>query len=102
MHVRVIVPKDIPPTVFPYNPKHNPNVSCAFHGGYIGNSTEDCIVFKNRVQDLINQDILSFTEEKPNVKNNLLPNHGSPTVNAILEEEETKMVNLVGDFRTPL
>lgn len=46
-------------------------------------------MFKNRVQDLIDQDILSFTEDKPNVKNNSLSNHGCPTINAVLEEEET-------------
>ncbi|XP_050877412.1 uncharacterized protein LOC127081173 [Lathyrus oleraceus] len=45
---------------------------------------------------------MSFTEEKLNVKNNLLPNHGGPTVNAVLEEEETEMVSLVGDLKTLL
>lgn len=59
-------------------------------------------MFKNRVQDLIDQDILSFTEEKPNVKNNSLPNHGGPTVNVVLEEKGTKMESLVGDLTTPL
>lgn len=89
VHVEAIIPKEIPPAVFPYPLKHNPNVSCAFHAGYIGHSTEDYFMFKNRVQELIDQDILSFTEEKPNVKTNMLPNHGSLTINAILEEEVT-------------
>lgn len=102
MHVEVIVPKEIPPVVFPYNPKHNPNALCAFHVGYIGHSTEDCFVFKNKVQELIDQDITSFTEENLNVKNNLFPNHGGPTVNIVLEEDEIEMVSLVGDLKTPL
>lgn len=54
------------------------------------------------MQELIDQDIMSFTEEKPSVKNNLLPNHGGPTVNAVLEEEETNVIGLVGDLRIPL
>lgn len=59
-------------------------------------------MFMNRVQDLIDQDIMSFTEEKPNVKNNLLPDHGGPTVNVVPKEEETKMASLVGDLKTLL
>lgn len=102
MHVEAIVPKEIPPEVFPYNPKHNPNVLCVFHSGYIGHSTEDCFVFKNKTQDLIDQDILSFTKENLSVKYNLLSNHGGPIVNAVLEEEETERVSLVGDLRTLL
>lgn len=102
VHVGAIVPKEIPLVVFPYPPKHNPNVFCAFHAGHIGHSIEGCFVSKNRVQELIDQDILSFTEEKPNVKTNLLPNHGSLTVNTVLEEEETEVVSLVGDLKTPL
>lgn len=102
MHVGDIVPKEIPPTMFTYHLKHNSNVSCDFHAGYIGHSTEDGIVFKNRAQELINQDILSFTEEKPNMKTNHFPNHGSLTVNTVLEEEETEVVSLVGDLKTQL
>lgn len=89
MHVGPIVPKEIPSAMFPYPSKYNPNVSCAFHTDYIGHSTEDCFVFKNKVQELIDQDIMCFIEEKPSVKTNLLPNHGSLTINAVLEEEET-------------
>lgn len=59
-------------------------------------------MFKNRVQYLIDQDIMSFIEEKPNVNNNLLPNHGGPIVNIVLEEEKTKVASPVGDLKTPL
>lgn len=86
VHVEAIVPKEILPAVFPYNPKHNPNVSCAFHAGYIGHSDEDYFVFNNKVHELIDQDILSSTEEKPSVKNNRLPNHDGLIVNVVLEE----------------
>lgn len=44
-------------------------------------------MFKNIVQALIDQNILSFTKEKSNVKANPLPNHGNHTVNKIIEED---------------
>lgn len=79
-----IVPKEIPPVIPHYHPKHNPNASCAFHVGYIGHSIEDCWPFKNKIQELINQKVLSFSEEKPNVKTNPLPNHNGPAVSVVL------------------
>lgn len=46
-------------------------------------------MFKNRVQNLIDHNILSFTKEKLIVKPNNFPNHGNHTVNAIIEENNT-------------
>ena len=46
-------------------------------------------MFKNRVQDLIDQNIMSFTEEKPNAKANPLSNHGNHAVNSIIEEDSS-------------
>lgn len=89
MHVSATAPKKIPPAVYPFGPHHNPDVSCAFHVGYIRHTVKDFYAFKNRVQDLIDQNILSFTEEKPNVKANPLPNHGNQMVNAIVEEDNS-------------
>lgn len=60
-----------------------------FHAGYIGHSTEVCLVFKNKVQDLIDQKFLSFTEEKPNMSTNPLPTHNGPVTSAVIEEEGT-------------
>lgn len=34
-----IMPKEIPPVVYPYGLKYNPTSSYAFHAGYIGHST---------------------------------------------------------------
>lgn len=58
-------------------------------------------MFKNKVQDLIDHNILSFTEKKTNVKANLLPNHGNLAVNVILEEDSVKVVSLVDDLKNP-
>lgn len=71
----------------PFNPNNNPNATCAFHAGYIGHSTDDCRALKKRIQELIDQEILSFSKEEPNVKTNPLPNHNGAAVNAMIEEE---------------
>lgn len=58
--------------------------------------------FKNKVQDLIYQKILSFTEEKPNVRTNSLPTHNGPEVSAVIEEDGTESVREVADVKTPM
>lgn len=83
------MPKEIPLATFPYHSWHNPDVSCALYAGYIENSTEDCLVFKAKVQELIDHKILSFSEEQPNVKTNPLHIHNVPIVNEIIEDECT-------------
>lgn len=73
-----------------------------FHVRYTGHSTEDYLVFKNKIHDLINQNILCFTEEKPNVRTNPLSTHNGPAVSAIIEEEATKSVRGVTNVKTPM
>lgn len=85
----------------PLGPYHNPNVSCAFHARYIRYTVEECHVFKNRVQDLIDQNIMPFTEEKPNAKANPLSNHSNHAVNSIIEEDNSEVVHLVENVKTP-
>lgn len=102
IHVGAIVPKEIPRAVPLYHSKHNPNASCAYHVGHVGHSTEDCWPLKNKIQDLINREILTFSEEKPNVKTNPLPNHDGPTVNVVIEEEVVEPVRWADDVKTPL
>ncbi|XP_050909909.1 uncharacterized protein LOC127123752 [Lathyrus oleraceus] len=97
-----IVPKELPATSPPFHRNHNPNASCTFHAGYIGYSIEDCWTLKKRIQELIDQEVLSFSEEKPNVKMNPLPNHGGSTVNAVIKEETSEIVLRADDVKTPL
>lgn len=61
INVGVIVPKEIKPAKFPHRPKHDPNATCRYHAGYVWNSTKACHVFKNKVQELIDQKFLGFT-----------------------------------------
>ncbi|KAI5444276.1 hypothetical protein KIW84_012778 [Lathyrus oleraceus] len=59
--VGAIMPKQIEPAKFPYSHKHDPHATCGYHAGYVGHSTETCHVLKARVQELIDQKLLSFT-----------------------------------------
>ncbi|XP_050909151.1 uncharacterized protein LOC127122922 [Lathyrus oleraceus] len=86
----------------PYHYKHNPNASCAYHAGHVGHSTEECWPLKNKIQDLIDRKILTFSEEKPNVKTNPLPNHDVPTVSVVIEEEPAEPVKWVDEVKTSL
>ncbi|XP_050920203.1 uncharacterized protein LOC127137822 [Lathyrus oleraceus] len=93
--ILVIDPKltrEIPAATPPFRAKHDPNASCAYHAGFIRHSTEDCWALKYKIQDLINQDILTFSKEKPNVKTNPLPNYNGAVVNTVIEEENTKFI----------
>lgn len=49
---------------------------------------------------MINQNILTFSEEKPNVKTNPLPNHSDASVNAMIEEVNAKVVLEVEEVKT--
>ncbi|XP_050877425.1 uncharacterized protein LOC127081187 [Lathyrus oleraceus] len=102
IHLGAIVPRELPASSLPFNRSHNPNATCAFHAGYIGHSTEDCWALKKRIQELIDQEILSFSKEKPNVKTNPLPNHGGATVNVVIEEEDTESILRAEEVKTPM
>ncbi|XP_050876611.1 uncharacterized protein LOC127080324 [Lathyrus oleraceus] len=99
---RAIVPKELPATTPPFHAKHDPNASCAYHAGFIGYSTEDCWALKYKIQDLINQDILTFSEEKPNVKTNPLPNNCGAAVSAVIGEENTKFILRAEEVKTSM
>ncbi|XP_050877108.1 uncharacterized protein LOC127080861 [Lathyrus oleraceus] len=97
-----IVPRELPTTSPPFNHSHNPNATHAFHAGYIGHSTEDCWALKKRIQELIDQEILSFSEENTNVKANPLPNHGGAAVNAVIEEENVESILRAEEVKTTM
>lgn len=94
-----IVPKEIPPTTFPYHAKHNPNASCAYHVRHIGHSIEDCWRLKSRVQELIDQDVLSFSEAGPNVRNNPLPHHSGQVVDVVIGGECSYLFTFMDEYQ---
>ncbi|XP_050890264.1 uncharacterized protein LOC127095644 [Lathyrus oleraceus] len=89
-----------PPDCLP--PWYNPNAHCPFHEGAPGHDLEGCYALKHRVRKLIDSKILSFKDMGLNVKNNHLPPHGDPVVNAIEDASAGVMVEKVEDVKTPL
>lgn len=56
---------------FLFPPWHNPDVQCEFHDGVAGHSIEECKVFKEEVQHMINKGQL--TSDGPNMVRGPLP-----------------------------
>ena len=61
---------------------------CDYHFGNPRHNLEDCWTLKNKIQDLIDQDILQFLKElAPNITKNRLSPHGENNTNMIVEEQ---------------
>lgn len=60
------------------------------------------MALKFKVQDLLNRKINYFTKENLNVKNNPLPGHASPTINAIEGLEDNVLVKRVNQVKTTM
>ncbi|XP_015057445.1 uncharacterized protein LOC107003639 [Solanum pennellii] len=58
---------------------YRPEQRCAYHSNIVGHDTEDCINLKHKIQDLIDQEVVSLQPAAPNVNTNPLPNHGVET-----------------------
>ena len=43
-------------------PNYHPNKKCAYHSDSPGHDTADCWALKNKVQDLINEGVVDFTQ----------------------------------------
>ncbi|XP_015081465.1 uncharacterized protein LOC107025133 [Solanum pennellii] len=74
---------------------YKPDQRCAYHSNSVGQETEDCINLKHKIQDLIDQEVVSLQSAVPNVNTNPLPNHGGGNVNIIETDEDgcgTKMI----------
>ncbi|KAK4708751.1 hypothetical protein R3W88_029676 [Solanum pinnatisectum] len=67
---------------------YKPDQRCAYHSNNVGHDTEDCINLKHKIQDLIDQKVVSLQTVEPNVNSNPLPNHGGVTINMIKTDED--------------
>ena len=81
------------PPVVPEKPSVNydANARCAYHSGAPGHDTEKCYALKNKIQDLLDQKVIHFAPP-PNVNQNPMPPHGSPTVSVVDNGEELNLV----------
>ena len=74
---------------------YRPDKICAYNSNNVGHDTEDCINLKQKIQDFIDQEVVSLQPTTPNVNTNPLPNHGCSNVNLIETVEDrcgTKMI----------
>ena len=81
---------------------YRPEQRCAYHSNSVGHDTEYCINLKHKIQDLIDQEVVSLQPAAPNVNTNSLPNHRGGNINMIETDEdecETKRIIPVGARR---
>ena len=45
------------------SPHYDPNVRCAYHSNSPGHDTNSCWALKNKIQDLIDEGVLEFTQD---------------------------------------
>ena len=62
-------------------PRYDANARCGYHANSPRHTIEKCWAFIHKVQDFLDSQGITF--DKPNIKKNLIPLHGGPTVNAI-------------------
>ncbi|XP_015163374.1 uncharacterized protein [Solanum tuberosum] len=67
---------------------YRPDQRCAYHSSSVGHDTEDCINLKPKIQDLIDQNVVSLQTVAPNVNSNPLPNHRGATINMIETDDD--------------
>ena len=56
-----------------FPPWYNSDVQCEFHDGLAGHSIEECNSFKEAVQELIDNNQLTFEEDGPHMMENPSP-----------------------------
>ena len=67
VHNRMVTPRALKPMTAPFPAWYNSEAKCEFHEGAEGHTVDNCIAFKYKVQELIDQKLLTFKEEgEPN------------------------------------
>lgn len=94
--------RELRPTIFPYPLGYDANADCEFHVGAPGHTIENCYAFQNRVQDLNEAKVVTFTQTRPNIKTNPIPTYGGASVSAIEKADEQELVRKVAEIETPI
>ncbi|KAK2410447.1 hypothetical protein QL285_045810 [Trifolium repens] len=66
VHNRKVTPRALKPMTAPFPAWYNSEAKCEFHEGAEGDTVDDCIAFKYKVQKLIDQKLLTFKKGEPN------------------------------------
>lgn len=67
---------------------YTPDQMCEYHSNSFGHDTEDCINLKHKIQDLIDQDVVSLQIDTHIVNTNPLLNHGGININMIDTDDD--------------
>ncbi|XP_050918902.1 uncharacterized protein LOC127136386 [Lathyrus oleraceus] len=94
--------RELKPSTFPYPPGYDANAHCEFNMGAPGHTLENCFAFQNRVQDLIETKVITFTPRRPNVSTNAMPTHEGASVSAIEEVNKGDLIKKVEEIQTPI
>ena len=74
---------------------YKPDKRCAYHSNNVGHDTEDCINLKHKIQDLIDQEVVSLQPVAPNINTNLLPNYENSHINMIKMDEDWCVMKMI-------
>uniref|UniRef100_M1BQB8 Gag-pro n=1 Tax=Solanum tuberosum TaxID=4113 RepID=M1BQB8_SOLTU len=74
---------------------YRPDLHCAYHSVGAGHITEDCINLKHKIQDLIDQKVVTLQTVTPNINSNPVPNHGGVTINMVEVEEDLNVKKVI-------
>ncbi|KAK2396599.1 hypothetical protein QL285_058245 [Trifolium repens] len=66
VHNRMVTPRALKPMTAPFPAWYNSEAKCEFHEGAEGHTVDDCIAFKYKVQELMDQKLLTFKKGEPN------------------------------------
>ncbi|KAK2400686.1 hypothetical protein QL285_050362 [Trifolium repens] len=66
VHNRMVTPRALKPMTAPFPTWYNSEAKCEFHEGAEGHTVDDCLAFKYKVQELIDQKLLTFKKGEPN------------------------------------
>lgn len=89
-----------PPNPLP--PGYDANARCEFHSSAPGHNVENFKALKHKVQDLIDSKAISFAPNGPNINNNPMPPHVSPSVGMVEESREYSTMVDVDKVKTSL
>ena len=63
LEAKLVTLKEAPKFQNTTSPKYNPNARCAYHFDSPGHDTNECWALKNKIQDLIDEGALEFTQD---------------------------------------
>ena len=63
LNLNLVTLKDPPRNPNIAAPSYHPNKRCSYHSNSLGHDTNSCWTLKNKIQDLIDEGVLEFTQD---------------------------------------